>query len=322
MFQNNIKTQFDWAHNYLVAHGYPIHEEARPVREMPWSQVYVFKTAQGCVYLKSMAAKFANEPVLLEFLNEYISPNVPEVLASNPKERCFLMKDKGHPLRGILKNEYKIDIIFQALEIYTDIQISSISQVEKLLSLGVSDWRLKNMAHLYQNFIDKEALLLADGLKPFEISKLKRLTKKVELLSQILLSYGIPETLEHGDFHDNNILIQEGCVFINDWGDASITHPFFSCEAFLNSAKRNHGLEEHCKYYDAIQKHYLHKWLAYGREHHLLKTFELAKILQHFVFALSFARIKSCEGITQFPQYNGYITNALRDFIKTMNMVE
>jgi hypothetical protein len=48
---------------------------------------------------------------------------------------------------------------------------------------------------------------------------------------------------------------------INDWGDAVITHPFFSLAGFLDSAARNHGLGGGSPIYESIKSAYFAIWL-------------------------------------------------------------
>jgi aminoglycoside phosphotransferase (APT) family kinase protein len=138
-------------------------------------------------------------------------------------------------------------------------------------------------------------MLLADGLMPFEINILNNLTPKLEILCERLATYKIPETIEHGDFHDNNILIQEDIIIISDWGDTCIAHPFFSIVSALDSAKRNHQLDDQVCL--SLRNTYLAQWKNYGTEDKLLEAFELAQKIRKFVFALSFSRVKLCENI-------------------------
>lgn len=305
----------NWAHLYLESNGYKVESEVYPIRIMPWSQVYALNTQQGKIYLKVMVPFFANEANLLQFLFKKISHRVPEVIGVNEALSCFLMKDNGMVLRDLLRVHYDQTLIHQSLEICADIQIASIPYVDELLSLKVNDWRLKNVTLLYQKFIAQEKLLLNDGLNKQEICELHALFPQFKQLCEALMILEIPQTLEHGDFHDNNILVQDHDLTINDWGDASITHPFLSCVAFLDSARRHHGLIENSEKYQVLVKAYLDRWRIFNDQKTLNRAFDGAKVLYHFIFALSFARIKLCEGIDAFPQYNGYIANSLKTLI-------
>ncbi|MDP3533604.1 MAG: phosphotransferase [Alphaproteobacteria bacterium] len=311
---NNQKQILQWAEDYLNINGYKVLNKPQIIRDMPWSCVTKFDTSKGGIFLKSMAKDFSIEPKILLFLSRHITQKVPKIIASNVDLSCFLMKDCGVPLRTILKKSFNAELYCKALEIYADIQIKTIPYVDKLLMTGVNDWRLKKLSQLYNDFIKQRDMLIVDGLMPSEIDVLEHLIPKLQILCERLASYTIPETIEHGDFHDNNILIQGDRITINDWGDTSIAHPFFSIVSVLDSAKRNHQLND--KVCLKLQKMYLAQWKDYGTEDNLQEAFVLAQIIKHFTFALSFARIKSCDGIELFPEYKGYVAESLRDFIK------
>lgn len=305
-----------WAQDYLSSRGYAVQDNPQVIRIIPWSVVTCLPTTKGLIYLKSMAKPFSIEPILLQFLSDQISTCVTQIIAVNNQLSCFLMKDAGEPLRNKLKLHFKPELLRQALKICADIQISAIDHADELIMTGVNDWRLEKLPSLYQDFVTREDLLKNDGLVSFEIENLQQSICKIQNLCEQLAEYKIPETIEHGDFQDNNILINGSSITISDWGDASISHPFFSCVSALNSTNRHHHLRETDSQYQAIQNSYLAQWKAYGTEDKLLKAFKLAQKIRYFVFALSVSRIKSCPSIELFPEYKGYIAESLRNFIK------
>lgn len=302
-----------WAKNTLVSLGYDIQDEPRIVREVPWSCVYSLSTSKGRIFLKYMDPEFGFEATLLKYLYDHVTQNVTGVIASNERISCFLMKDAGEPLRPLLKAGFNQDIFSRALTLCADIQITCIPHVEKLIALGVNDWRLDRIPTLYETFLTQKDLLLADGLIESEIEYLNKLTPTMGSLCKKLKTLGIPETIEHCDFHDNNVLIKDSSLTINDWGDACISHPFFSCVSALESAKRNHKLGE--EELEHARHKYLERWNDFGTEDGLLQAFALARAIRYFMFALSFSRIKTCPEIDKFPEFNGYIAEAMRDFI-------
>ena len=48
-----------------------------------------------------------------------------------------------------------------------------------------------------------------------------------------LASYGVTETLQHDDLHDGQVFVKDGRNLIMDWGDAVISHPFFTLSVTL-----------------------------------------------------------------------------------------
>lgn len=316
MNKNDIQR---WSEETLSSLQYDIQGDSRIVREVPWSQVYCFSTSKGRVFLKYMDSEFAFEPVLLKYLRDNVTQNVTDVIASNEQLSCFLMRDAGEPLRPILKAEFNQEPFSRALTLCADIQISCIQHVEQLISLGINDWRLDKIPRFFEAFLTQKEMLLTDGLLESEIETLQQLAPTMTSISEKLSSFGIPETIEHCDFHDNNILIKDSVMTINDWGDACISHPFFSCVSALESAKRNHKVRDE-ELEPALRK-YLEKWKSYGTQADLHEAFKLARTIRYFTFALSFSRIKSCPGIDRYPQFNGYIAEALRDIIKSAKQI-
>jgi hypothetical protein len=217
-----------WAEEYLISNGYEIQGLSKIVREMPWSKIISFPTSKGLIYFKEMAPVFAIEPMLIQFISQHISQNVPAIIAANSKLSCFLMKDAGRNLREHLKHDYQVNLLCDALKIYADIQLLSIVHINALLDRGVLDWRLTKLPGLYLELRSQEDSLKADGLTEAEIGILHELYPKVLASCHLLSEYGIPETIEHNDFHDNNILFHKRGIIISDWGDAYLSSIFLS----------------------------------------------------------------------------------------------
>lgn len=306
----------EWAQDYLLANGYTIDGPPELARAMPWSIVTHFSTSKGSIYLKEMAPLFSLEPTLIRALSEWDGDAVPRVIAMNKDLRCFLMEDAGVCLRNHQKNGLQTDLFCKALKIYARIQLKSAKHVDALLSIGVPDWRMAKLPELYHQLMNQEDILQADGLTADEIKALQRLQGKVSDLCSLLSDHKIPETIEHADFHDNNILVKEDHPTISDWGDAVISHPFFSLASCLNSATRNHGLKESEERYNAMKNAYLDHWLEFGAKDQLLEAFQLAKKLRLIQVALNFCRVKKGANLDSPHDFDGYIATALRDFMK------
>jgi hypothetical protein len=252
-FTNNVL----WAQDILSQHRYKLLEEPQIVRTMPWSTVISFRTSQDFVYLKCMAKEFAYEATLLEFLNKQKFLGLPNVIAINNVDGSFLMHDAGEPLRLTLTKNYDISIVCNVLRSYAKLQIDCINLTDSLIKRGAKDCRLVKLPRLYQKFLSKKQLLIFDGLTLDEIEILQNLSGVFESLCQTLGSFNIPETLEHGDFHDNNILLNKDKITINDFGDSTVSHPFFSIALLLNSSKRQYNFSDFDKTYIILRDCYL-----------------------------------------------------------------
>ncbi|WFR97977.1 phosphotransferase [Rhizobium tumorigenes] len=115
----------------------------------------------------------------------------------------------------------------------------------------------------------------------------------------------MPETVEHCDFHDNNVLTNAGGMLINDWGDAVISHPFFSLAGFLDSAVRNHGLEIDSLVYKHLKDAYFEVWLDLENAENLERIFEIACILRPIEFAFNFSGVARMITKKEFDPYGG-----------------
>lgn len=307
----------EWAQSYLLTHGYDLQGAPQMIRAMPWSVVTHFSTSKGSVYLKEMAPLFSLEPTLIKTLTQWDSESVPKIISINNDLSCFLMEDAGTPLSQYLKEDVNIDILAKALAMCANSQRKAVDHVDALIALGVPDWRLANLPDLYRQLLKEEIILKADGVTGDEIKALHNLYPRLVFLCEGLSKHNIQETLEHTDFHGNNIFIKNDQLIIGDWGDAVISHPFYSLVSYLNSATRYHGLREGGGTYTYLQNIYLDKWGDVEAKEHLLEAFALSKKLKPVQIALSFIRVKMCPNFDSSFDFSGYISKALREFIET-----
>ncbi|QLZ70753.1 aminoglycoside phosphotransferase family protein [Legionella sp. PC1000] len=306
-----------WAQNYLNQQGYSIQEPFRLIQSSAWAKVYQITTTKGDLYLKQIPESFAIEPNLLLYLRSFFPSLVPEVLGNNLCLRCFLMSDRGIPLREIFSINYQVDLAKEALKSYVQIQTGLISQIDALLTLGVPDWRLANLPDLYLKLLHESEFLSHDGLTVSELQHLISLHPKVTALCQSLAQYSIPETIEHSDFHENNIVFQAQHLTIIDWGETVISHPFFSLISFLVNMMRTHHVKEQNEIYTILRDTYLRYWYAFESQERLLDALALAKRLSPIKYCLSFFRLTQCPGWYASVRHQGRMAQVLRAFLQS-----
>ena len=81
-----------------------------------------------------------------------------------------------------------------------------------------------------------EALLdeIAETLGDDELeARVRRKVPWVREACDELASYGVPEAIQHDDFHDGQVFVKNGEYLLMDWGDACVSHPFFSLSVTL-----------------------------------------------------------------------------------------
>jgi hypothetical protein len=266
-------TCIEWALNTLQNLGYFMQNSTpKTILQTPWSCVYRFDTDQGHFYLKQVPPALYLEAQMIDSLRQICTASVPTLIADNPEQNCFLMRDAGIQLRAFFTlGVFDAHILIAAIHAYIAIQRASQDHLSVFLNMGVPDWRLKKIPDCYQTLIQQEELLIADGLDSVEIIQLSQSTPKLISLCKQLSDYPIPDTFSHSDFHDKNILIEPTTKQITfvDLGEVEITHPFFSLFNMLHQVKENYALKDDA--YQFIQQQALQPWLDLASQEQLLE---------------------------------------------------
>ncbi len=148
-----------WGVKTLLALGYTLKtKQPEIVQETPWSYVARFLTSNGFVYLKQTPQKLALEASILDVLHKQFHAPVPEVIANNERLNCFLMKDAGQSLRGLLKHAFDEMLLLKAIAQFTALQRVVAEQFDVLLNMGVPDYRLEKLPELYRALLSKKIL--------------------------------------------------------------------------------------------------------------------------------------------------------------------
>lgn len=305
--------QVAWAESTLISEGYVFQGSWEMVRAMPWSTVSSLNTSKGRVMLKSMARPFSKEMTILQRLEACSQGFATRVIALDETLGCFLMPDAGETLRSVMQKNFYTGCWERAVHMCATLQVATLPYVDKFLKDGVNDWRLDKMPALYGALLQQHDVWLADGLSENELRLLKDKTTSITSWCKELALYDIPETLEHGDFQDNNILLKGDKLTISDWGDAIITHPFFSCVMCVDSAIRNHNINDAAVWQIVLA--YLSTWEQFLPLNRLKQAYDVACRLHPVVAALSYIRFYECKDIEQFPEFKGFAANTIRKLL-------
>lgn len=221
----------EWAVNYLSINNDPILNQKKII-QTPYSEVYKIATTPGkTFYLKQVPEALFLEPMMLDYLHEQDCQNIPKLVTKNNTLHCFLMTSCGDlSLRSLFKGRVNLDMLNQGITNYTKIQRCLESKTQPLLQMGILDWRLNQFASLYYQLLQMD-----DGLTRQELDELHQLLPLCAKLCSDLSEYKIPETINHCDFHENNMLLDQkiGTINIIDWGEVVLTHPFLSLSGCL-----------------------------------------------------------------------------------------
>ena len=188
------------------------------------------------------------------------------MLAHDEERAWLLLADGGTPVGAFGNVE---DAWAAALPLYAELQRGEERHVDEHLAGGVPDWRLERLPELYGDMLARDLPLEAE-----EIGDLRRFAGTFTALCEELAGHGIPETLQHDDLHIGNVYVRDGRVVFLDWGDAVVSHPFFSLARADDV------------WSDSLRDAYLGAW---GGGH--VETFELALRVGAFEHAFGFLHL-------------------------------
>jgi hypothetical protein len=258
-----------------------------------WSTVLHVPTDQGTLFFKATAQETVYEAALTEVLTRLYPDCMPELVAVDTRRGWMLMRDGGEPLRASIRPTQDIVPWQPVILRYAEVQAGLAEHVTELLSLRLPDHRLEVLPGLFMQLLADETTLMLDQEKGLTTAEWKQVLAKTERFEQIcsdLAAVGIPESINHGDFHDGNVLLREdGRITFFDWGDASVTHPFVSLRTFFVSIEISLNLEEYTFTPEmaALLDLYLRPWQQFASREDLLAAYRLAKPVASVVKALA-----------------------------------
>ncbi|CAM2866663.1 aminoglycoside phosphotransferase family protein [Legionella worsleiensis] len=227
-------------------------------------------------------------------------------------------------LREEFKDSIQMEQVISGILNFTRIQRYLEKSINELLEIGTLDWRLNTFPSLYLQLIEQDKLLIKDGLDNQEIDRLHNLYNTCTNLCDELSSYEIPETINHCDFHENNMIldINSGVISIIDWGETVISHPFFSLNGCLWNITYFYPIKEYSKSYKLLSANCVAAWQDLYDEQVLLKVLNTAKKINGIFAALSYQRMyKATRNFSNSVQneHPGSIAGCLRTFLNTFN---
>ena len=242
------KQVHEWIRMEAERHSIHITGEIEQPHILHWSTVMRVPTNEGILFFKATAGETIYEIALTEKLAKWIPDSGPELIAIDPDRGWMLMRDGGEQLRASIRPTKDIKPWEPVIKRYAGLQIRLAKYVDEILALGIPDHRLAALPALYSRFLTDEEILRVEkekGLTSDEFRRLNELTPRFEQICMDLSAYGIPESINHGDFHDGNVLLKEDRITFFDWGDADVTHPFVSLRTLWVSIEIALELDEY-----------------------------------------------------------------------------
>ncbi|MFD0395719.1 phosphotransferase [Streptomyces nogalater] len=229
------------------------------VRLRPWSVlVRVPVAGEGAVWFKANPPSAAFEGPLTAALARWVPGQVLDPLAVDARRGWSLLPDGGQLFRAVLDREPVEPSEWESLlGQYAGMQRDLVAYAADIEQLGVPSARTADLPGVF------DRLLAANtALGPEERTRLAALRPRLVDWCAELADVGIPDTLDHADLHDGQLLRPApGRFTFFDWGDAAVTHPFCSLRVPAERARDRYGPEVLPRLLDA----YLEPWTGDGR---------------------------------------------------------
>jgi len=267
-----------------------------------WSTVMRVPSNEGMLFFKATAPETRYEIPLTQNLAAWFPEIMPELIALDIPRGWMIMRDGGEPLRSYIRPVKDLKPWKPVIPLYAELQIGLAGHAGDILTLGIPDHRLAILPTLYAKLlVDEDSLMInrEKGLTVDEFHQLNILIPRFEELCARLADFGIPESLNHGDFHDGNVLLKDGRVTFFDWGDADVTHPFVSLRTFFVSIEITLNLDDYVFTPEmaALLDLYLEPFQRYASKGELRKAWSLSKPVASIVKTLAWY-----QGITRMNE--------------------
>ena len=285
-----------------------------------WSTVLHIPTNQGKLFFKATAPETIYEAALTQLLTRLYPDCMPEFVAVDAGRGWMLMRDGGEQLRASIRPAKDIAPWKPVIARYAQVQIGLADHITELLSLRLPDHRLSVLPALFTELLADEESLMIDqekGLTSSEWQQMKDKTSRFEEICAELAAYGIPESLNHGDFHDGNVLVKDGRITFFDWGDASVTHPFTSLRTFFVSIEMALDLEDYSFTPEMAEllDLYLEPFQKFASKDELLRAYEVSKPVASIVKALAWHTTISRMSADLRAEYARIVPELMREFL-------
>jgi Phosphotransferase enzyme family len=245
----------------------------------PWSTVMRVPTEDGHLWFKANSEVERFEAGLLMELAAAAPDVIVELVAVDVERGWILMRDAGTRLRELVGTIEQVKHWQAILPRYAELQLALAPREDRFLALGVPDERLGGLSDRFERLLDDVDTLLVgkpDGVTVEELARLRASIREVDSMCSDLAAVGIPETLQHDDFHDGQIFVRDGGYRFLDWGDSCVSHPFHTLVVTLRALASQQGLEPGAPELVHLRDLYLEPFTGFATTAELRDTFGLA----------------------------------------------
>jgi hypothetical protein len=312
---------FDWIRAEVRKLGYSPTGEPKSIHARPWSTVLQVPTDHGNLYFKAGGPTQHFEPTLLQLLSSRWPQQTLPVLAVDTERGWSLQPDGGQTLRQRVQGKADFRIWRELLGEYAKLQIAATQWQSEIKACGVPVHGIDTLIKTYTEILtDLDLTIIGEGedyLTPDQYQQLLTLAPKVHELFAELDSYKIPLSIEHGDLHDANIFVLDDRYYLFDWGDAALTHPFFTLLIPIRNLADKLGVSEYADHADLIELRdsYLKPWEQLVSKNRLARIWQLAHYLAKFVRTINWYRVVKVTPPNLGRQYQTSVSGWFLEFL-------
>ncbi|WP_226537354.1 phosphotransferase [Fictibacillus halophilus] len=241
------------------------------VKKTDFSLVLLVQVNTGNLYFKATRFSTHHEAAVSRYFHTMYPGKSTEIVRIQETEGWLLMKELGGvPIRQLKDKE----IWKAALTEYAQLQVSEISNIDGLSSMNVPNRTLSTMK---KEIIQHLEGMCDTGLSTEEKEAVMNLQPALIAMCDELEQLVPVHSIDHGDLHSANIQYVNGKLVFLDWGDSSITHPFFSTRVFWNSLyELVDNDSDWLKVIDEFRPHYLKAWTTIASMEKLEKALKIS----------------------------------------------
>jgi hypothetical protein len=237
----------------------------------------------GLLYYQATPMMAEFEPALVRAMADWHQQHFPHLVAVDRERQSMLLQDFGGNALDQVNDPAMLE---RAMHRLAEMQIGLALRADALRGMGVPDRPLSSMGEQIAELLSDDHALR--GLDNEQIERLRSHADDYRMRCSALDLYGIPHSLEHGDFWTGNVVFTEQGYFYCNWSQSAISHPFFTPVSFLADIRDlfPNDLAIVARLRDA----YLQPWSLYKPMEDLISAFAIAEELAPLYHALSFTR--------------------------------
>jgi hypothetical protein len=180
-------------------------------------------------------------------------PNrVGEVLVHDERRSWLLLADAGVPFREF---DNPPEAWLDVLPLYAELQRGEAVRAADHIAHGVPSLAPSTLPARFGSLLE-----CALPLEPDELTQLAAFLPTFERLCGELAADGLPVTVQQDDLHMASVYKRADGLRVLDWGDSSISHPFFSTVATFRLPEEHTGVRPYDPWFVRLRDAYLEAW--------------------------------------------------------------